>query len=439
MFVVITYEILNREAPFISALTSQFKRDGISAIVLHQQHLVPILRFLPKCFIIFKSADHGRLPWYKLAKKYLHTVSCFDSEGLFVHPKDFTKVRISSDVYELLDIYFICGVYQKGLLTNAPSFDASKSLVVGSPSIDFLKSLNIFERGVPKFDIGILTGFGGYNHRGGHDYRLLVQSIKNTPFTKQELSDINEYIDTARRALFEYVDLVSNICKKYSQLKILIRVHPSECPKRWKCLEEQFPQQISVDSTGTIFEFLNKTNLIVSFKSTVSLEALALKKPIISYAPSSIDPNNIFYPNNEPSNLSLLVTERSDLFSYIDAIVSNEYKTISLPTPPSALQTADSICEGFSSCTYSSVTYLVSYITEHFQPSRLSIINRILLCYISVLCFFSHVFLIVRRPKSYLLYGRSKIGSRLKLAGLSPDKSNPFSLILAFVTRTIIT
>ena len=347
MLVVITYEILSREAPFISALIRQFKLDGISAIALHQQHLIPILRFLPRSFIIFKSADHGRLPWYKSAKKYSHIVSCYDSEGLFVHPKDFTKVRISPEVFELLDSYYLCGSYQQDLLLDAKPYAVTKSLVVGSPSIDHLKKLNLFEDFDPFYDIGILTGFGGYNHRGGHDYRDLVQSMRNQLFSQQELDDINEYIATARRALLEFEDIISEICQKYSHIKILIRVHPSECPKRWKILEGKYSHQITVDSSGTIYDFLKSTNLTLAFKSTVSLEALALRKPIISYSPAFIDPNNIFYPNNEPSLLSHLITKRSDLFDCIDSLVSSSVKPFYLSTSPYAFKTADSICKAF--------------------------------------------------------------------------------------------
>ena len=62
--IIITYEQLKREVLFLDEISSLFRSKGYKVYILHQQLAFRMIQFFRPSFIIFKSGDKGRIPWY---------------------------------------------------------------------------------------------------------------------------------------------------------------------------------------------------------------------------------------------------------------------------------------------------------------------------------------------------------------------------------------
>ena len=164
-------------------------------------------------------------------------------------------------------------------------------------------------------NIGILTGFGSFNPRGLKSYIEIVKSMDKE--LSKRLNELEEFYQVSKRGFLEFQEITKFISKNFLSSKIYIRVHPSESPNPWIKLSKRFPN-CKIDSSSSIYEFLGKCHKIISFKSTVAIEALAIKRPITSYCPPFIDPQNNFYPNNEPDKLSITINSKDKLLNYLN-------------------------------------------------------------------------------------------------------------------------
>ena len=441
MPIFITYEILRREKPFIIELLSVLKINFNDCIFIHQQTLVNILSFIKPSIIIFKSADFGRIAWYKKAKKAGHICYCYESEGLFVHPQDYANVRVCCENLDLLENYFLCGKYQESLLKIKYPKHINKFKVVGSPSIDFLKKNRIFYKSntQKKYKIGILTGFGAYNQRGSRSYIDICKSIDGDQLSKKRTNELNELYLVSKRGFIEFQKITKLVCRNFIQTDILIRVHPSESLEPWLKLANNFPN-LKIDSSDSIFAFLKKCSKVVSFKSTVALESLAVNKPIISYSPEFIDPKNIFYPKNEPENLSLKVNSEKKLLNYLDP--KNKLE-LELLNRKEVFNCAENICFGFSNPSYASSKIICDLIQKNINSQKnkkYKKISNAYKVYLYTLSMVSHFLIIIKKPFNYIYYGKSKYGKRLELIKLNNEIENCSlkSNFVTFFSRIII-
>lgn len=69
------------------------------------------------------------------------------------------------------------------------------------------------------------------------------------------------------------------------RIKVVIRPHPSESLDSWKCLQEQFPDCISIERNGNIIPWMLASNTIVHNGCTTAIEGRLLNKLIITYRP----------------------------------------------------------------------------------------------------------------------------------------------------------
>ena len=441
MPIFITYEILRRERSFIIDFIEALKTYNQNCILIHQQTLINILPFIKPSIIIFKSADFGRINWYKKANRFGHACFCFESEGLLVHPTDFANVKVCIENLLILKKYFVCGNYQKSLLEKKFNKYSEKFLVVGSPSIDFLskKSNQYINYSSQNSNIGILTGFGSFNPRGLKNYIEIVKSMNKLKLPKERLDELEEFYQVSKRGFLEFQEITKFISKNFLSSKIYIRVHPSESPNPWIKLSKRFPN-CKIDSSSSIYEFLGKCHKIISFKSTVAIEALAIKRPITSYCPPFIDPQNNFYPNNEPEKLSITINSKEKLLNYLNQ--KNEFTYKKFIKNSDVIENAEKICFGFSDPKYSSSKKICSSIIE-FQESnssfKISKISRKYKIYISTLVIFSHFLTILKNPIGYIAYGKSKFGSRFEITKLNKElkSSSILNNFLSFITRII--
>ena len=349
----------------------------------------------------------------------------YESEGLFVHPKDYANVRVCRENLDLLENYFLCGKYQESLLKTKYPKHINKLKVVGSPSIDFLKKNRIFyQRDIQKkYTIGILTGFGAYNQRGSRSYIDICKSIDGDQLSEKRTNELNELYLVSKRGFIEFQKIKKLICRNFIQTDILIRVHPSESLEPWIKLANNFPN-LKIDSSDSIFAFLKKCSKVVSFKSTVALESLAVNKPIISYSPEYIDPKNIFYPKNEPENLSLKVNSEKKLLNYLHP--KNELES-ELLKRNDVFKYAESICFGFSNPSYSSSKIICDLIKKNRNSQKNKKYKKIsnsYKTYLYILSIISHFLIIIKKPSNYIYYGKSKYGKRIELIKLNNEIEN---------------
>ena len=439
--IIITYELLNREILFLEEMAGLFRSKGYKVFILHQQLAFRLLKHFKPSFIIFKSADKGRVPWYRRAYEFGHKIICIDSEGLFIDPWEYVNIRVNSINLDLMFAYFTCGDHQKDLLVKAYPDSSKKIFSAGTSSLKRIQTLKTnFVSKKPKFEVGILTGFGGIHNNSNSTYLNLVKSMIKTELYEKFRLNYKNYLSVVQNAYDKFQELVILIASKYPEYKLNIRVHSSESSTSWKALSSK-NKNIFISKESNIVEYLQNCKHVISWKSTVTIEALALNKPIISFTPEIIDPLNIVYPNNEPQNISKNFKDFDELLLYL----KKEKTELTRPEEKIANSFANSISKGFTSPKWNPSLEILKILNkEKFVKSKsLSLKSEILYdISLSLRNFFKHIIFVLFNFKNYYPYGKLKIGSRKNFASIidkcSNSKNNYFYYLIALVFRIII-
>ena len=439
--IIITYELLNREILFLEEMAGLFRSKGYKVFILHQQLAFRLVKHFKPSFIIFKSADKGRVPWYKKAYEFGHKIICIDSEGLYIDPWEYVNIRVNSINLDLMFAYFTCGDYQRNILINAYPDFSKKIFSVGTSSLKRIQSLKTkFISKKPKFEVGILTGFSCIQGNSNYSYLNLVKSmIKDELYEKFRLNYKN-YLSVIQNAYNSFQELVILIETQYPEYKINIRVHNSESPIGWKALAAR-NKNIFISKESNILEYLENCKHVISWKSTVTIEALALKKPIISFSPEIIDPLNIVYPNNEPQNTSKNFKDIDKLLVYL----KKEKTELTKSEEKIATSFANTISKGFTIPKWNPTLEILKILNEEkFVKSKSLFLKSELLYDISLSlrnCF-KHFIFVLFNFKNYYPYGKLKIGSRKNFASIynkySNSKNSYIYYLIALFFRIII-
>lgn len=142
-----------------------------------------------------------------------------------------------------------------------------------------------FENRLSRRKMGFEPIFSGGQKRGKltNDWNDEIFNLSFFITSQDELNLIEEY---SRTLPFGQIDAVKKISHQFPGIKIYVRVHPN-----LKKIDESFTAEInslgllpnvliiSADSDVDTYELVYKSNLVVSFGSTVGVEAAYMKKP----------------------------------------------------------------------------------------------------------------------------------------------------------------
>lgn len=124
-------------------------------------------------------------------------------------------------------------------------------------------------------------------------------------------------------------ELAYNMCSTVTSIqnvRLIIKPHPREDVHLYADLPTKFGSKVHI-SDKDVTELIPSSSLVISDLSTVGLEAIGLKKPVVIYLPNieSFTESGIFPNDVITKNLALYASDEQSLFEQITKILKGEW------------------------------------------------------------------------------------------------------------------
>lgn len=298
-FLVIPLEIQKREiAPACNLVVEALKKN-LTIYLGQKQQIFPFIKDLPKSVWYLKSLVPGENALIKKIKKEKHIVTSLDIEGLIPYnlPQPY-KHRYSKENINLADKIFFWGNWHyKNFCYSFKKIKKNKLCISGSPVVDeWLKSKK-FNKIKQKKQILVIPSFGKvYSKTKQLNYRMVLDNLgikkisdKKNKINKKFYSYIKLDIDTHDKAYKSFLNLIPELCKNFTNYKIVLRPHPNENMAIWKNIQKKYSNLIINNREDQSKQILT-SEVVIHFNSTMSVQSRLLGKKVITFF--SISKNN---------------------------------------------------------------------------------------------------------------------------------------------------
>ena len=157
-----------------------------------------------------------------------------------------------------------------------------------------------------------------------------IKQIKHTSHTQKiVLYAPTELIHTnilKQMELMELADAVCSVVLSHKNTKLIIKPHPRENPKFYEPLKKKYSSELEI-SYGHFYSLLEESDVLVTNLSTVTIESLAARKPVIIFFPKieTIVNSNTFPRDLIEKNIVLYANDKSLLHAHLLKTLNGEY------------------------------------------------------------------------------------------------------------------
>ena len=330
-WLLISIEIANRELFGKSLLIIEAINQGYKCIIASRQSFFKYFKYLPKGIFLCKSASRIDEIYIEYAIECGNEVVCLDEEGFVESSLDhLVRYRLTKKNISNIQKYFLWGKKQQDAFKiEYPNYQ-DIFINTGNPRVELWTNnfLDFYQNKLKeikeKFGNYILipTSFSPANHYYGSKNRIdmfsNIYGLKDNDLDREL-----DYVNFVKGLLDEYLLLIPEISKHFSNIKILIKVHPSEKTLTWKELEK-INKNIIVCQNYTVSELIKGSSLVIQSESTTAVEAYLSKIPVISYIPSSLFKSHKDKLLKIPMLVSKLIHDKNKLFDCISNVLKND-------------------------------------------------------------------------------------------------------------------
>lgn len=281
-----------RELPGLYLIYLELKKKSLKVKICSRFFLYQLFRaYQPKLVLLPNAGD----PFME-EMSHSSIVTILPSESgngqrdLILNIHCGTKKYVCYNAF--VDYFYSWGPFMKELLAYSNTYTDSQIINTGNPSLDYsgvkIKSRN------EKIIIGITTSFRAINNSIGSSQNLFEWIIS----AEESGSDGSFFLppNHSESWLFweaGYLRLIYQIIKflltNMNNISISIRPHPFEDPKMYKPFIERYGTNITIDNKGTISEWLDRTDVLLTYFSASAIDAFISQVPVISLA-NMVDP-----------------------------------------------------------------------------------------------------------------------------------------------------
>lgn len=323
-FIYIPIEVKPRELDGKLLIALEAVSRGYS-IIFGRKGIDTLLESGPKGVYFYKDAHYKSAKKFVKIKKLGHKVVVHDEEGLVQQSdEDYLKRRLLFNTIKEVETFFCWGKKQSELVEYAAKkIDANlKICVAGHPRIDLLrKPIRFYNAPINKNGkktVLINTKLAECNHRRGPDGWLNLLKSHNMLHSENCESNRLDQIEYKKNLFSHYKKLVNEISKRYSDIQVIIRPHPSEDIKSWLKLTENL-KNVLVTKDNNIGYWLNRSDLVIHTGCSTAIEAFTFDLPVISFKP--ITDHRFEIPL--PDSISMVVNSVDECCNKIGQILIN--------------------------------------------------------------------------------------------------------------------
>lgn len=315
--ILIIIDNLNRELLGFLKLKEDLEKKNYKIKFANKDNFIPYFNFYKPQIVL--AGQLWKTPGLKECKKncklfYLRAESC---SGLI----NYVKVTYE-DLSEIIPHYFCCwGPKEYNFLKKR--IKNSKVILTGYPLNE------IVPRKKNKFKvIGFATTLRNITTISRRNIISDLKALKNNKDWKNNNAFVLPKYDVS--ALYAYeINFLSKMIEIINQLKrkhkILIRIHPFEDKEIYKHLIDK---NVELDTSKTFFEYCQKINVLLAYKSSIQMYAYQNKVKVINLE-NMLEKDFLKKLNHEvidmpfdkyfkrPKNLSMLLKEIKEPFKQI--------------------------------------------------------------------------------------------------------------------------
>jgi len=284
--IIFTIELADRELLGKCLLALEMAKKGFRVYIGTFRAVHEIRHSIKSCVFFHKSSYKRRALQYK--NQMGATVAIMDEEAGIAIPshrmEDFIRFRFGSLTSQAYDFVFTIGDRYARMVSELPS----------------MQGINVISSGWPRIDLWREEFSSIHNKKVSEikqehgSYWLFVSSFGFTSEAGFERRLAKAYSEQAARsarnvyqALKNYIDLIKQLASDQSQ-KIIVRPHTSERIQEWEDIFSKYPN-IRVIREGDITPWLLAADGVITYRSTVNVQAALNGIPTIQYKINDID------------------------------------------------------------------------------------------------------------------------------------------------------
>lgn len=296
---------------------------GYACIVGKQSEVIRSMKSFPTGILIDKSISRTKVPMLSKALDGRHKLTSVDEEGIvYADEEYFAMSRFSKETIDMSEKIFCWGQRQKDVLCTY--YDDPPCAITGNPRTDLwstsLKS--VYQPSADKIAdrhgkyILIPSNFAGYIHANGRDFIFKQRESLDLPKSLEELTDQVGHIG---QIFIGFLSLISKLKDRYPDHKILVRPHPSDDQEIWKTLMRPYDNVI-VEYLGSIEPYILSATAVIHNGCTTGIQSALMGIPTFAYR----EVKDARFDPSLPNDSSIEVQTISELFDYLDKIVSGQ-------------------------------------------------------------------------------------------------------------------
>ncbi|MAF97980.1 MAG: hypothetical protein CMH26_05020 [Micavibrio sp.] len=328
-FLYLPLEIVVREHDGKVTLAHEAAMQGWVVLIAPKAILYAMIDTLPQGVVMIKSATPLEHAQIKMLHESGHKICSLDEEGVVTF-KEFLgdNVRFNRDNLNIIERVFFWGDEQKRIFEETfPEF-AQYGVKSGSPRLEFWRDFahevykdqaDALRRKYGRF-ILIPSSFGIANNvLGAHMGLELTKKHSASNLSEDMVEFMVGQAEQNLIAFKEYIDFLPEMVASQPDINFIIRPHPSESHDIWKKMEEKL-DNLHFVYEGAVTPWILASEGIYHFKSTTSIEAHLMGRPVMTYMPPM--PHYLKkYTLEQPLAVSEIANSREELIEILDNVV----------------------------------------------------------------------------------------------------------------------
>lgn len=292
---------------------------------------------------IYMYKDHNFHPFPNALgndKKEFKYVA-LDEEGLVFNDNEAYLKRAMPHNVEHLDLIFTWGNYQKNLLIKENPELLKKTIAVGNPRFDLLRSnFKVLREGKTN---SLIEQWGSYvivntNFAAGnlsHYYNcsyIKKQERSALKYLGRPLSDKERSFYQGKEVyyknlFFSYIEMLEELSSRFPFIQFILRPHPSEDIENWRKNVEGL-NNVHVVFEGSATEWMQGALAVIHTGCTTGIEGRTLQKPVFSYNPNPDYRHQSFLPDKfgyKVEDIETLCILLSNVVNNSNSFVKEQY------------------------------------------------------------------------------------------------------------------
>lgn len=323
--VLLSIETKARELPG-KVLLSCFLAEKGFRVVLTNYRKIPFVLKTGAWLYIDRNSFAPRMSFFYRLKFLGFNLVCIDEEGIIWRNPDLYKSRIHIKTNKFVDMYFTWGRKQTELIKDVSS--SINTVVTGNPRVDLLRpelkamyknradSIKLKHGDYILLVSNFATNNNFYSKEAGNSVIDILVNDRRRQGLVNSLEDENDFRDfyKNRQKVFDKViSLIKTLSKKFPDLKIIVRPHPSENHENWKELMAGF-ENVHIVYEGELTPWIIAAKAVLHNSCTTGVEAALLGIKAIAYVP--IDEPE--FEAELPNSVSAAVSTEKEVIELIE-------------------------------------------------------------------------------------------------------------------------